>query len=97
MKNIVASLVAVFILSGCKGEGTVASDTRSGDEARVEVNLTPEQLGELGAQIAKDPENGKKLLEERGLDEASFEKAVREVTEDAEASKKYAEAYRNQG
>lgn len=29
-----------------------------------------------------------------GLDQQSFEKAIREVTESAEASKRYADAYR---
>lgn len=96
MKTLMAVLVSAALLAGCQNEGTPATADGPAAEtkAEAEVDLTPEELGEVGAQIAKNPENAKSLLEARGLDEASFEKAVREVTEDPEASKKYAEAYR---
>jgi hypothetical protein len=51
-------------------------------------------LGALGAQIHNTPERANELLAEHGLDETSFEKAIRAVTENADASKRYAEAYR---
>lgn len=96
MKAMIAVLISAALLAGCRNEGTgVTADEQAVEtKAAAEVNLTPEQLGEVGAQIAKNPENAKSILEARGLNEASFEKAVREVTEDPEASKKYAEAYR---
>lgn len=58
------------------------------------ADLTPEQLGELGAQIRKEPSKADEILSQRGLDKASFEKAIRDVTENPEGSKRYAEAYR---
>lgn len=56
--------------------------------------LTPEQLGALGAQIRKDPARGDELLTRHGLDRQTFEQAIRDVTENANASQRYAEAYR---
>ncbi len=96
MKAMIAVLISAALLAGCRNEGTAVTADEPAVETKAaeEVNLTPEQLGEVGAQIAKNPENAKSILEARGLNEASFEKAVREVTEDPEASKKYAEAYR---
>ena len=96
MKALIAVLISAALLAGCQKEGTAgtADEPAVETKAAAQVHLTPEELGEMGAQIAKNPENAKSILEARGLNEASFEKAVREVTEDPEASKKYAEAYR---
>ena len=96
MKVFIAVLISAAILAGCQKEGTAGTTDEPAAEAKAEakVNLTPEELGEVGAQIAKNPEDASSILESRGLNEASFEKAVREVTEDPEAAKKYAEAYR---
>lgn len=57
------------------------------------AELSPEQLGEIGAQIANEPDRADQILTDRGLDRESFETAIREVTEDAEESKRYAEAF----
>lgn len=65
---------------------SVASDAKAA--------LTPEQLGELGAQIRKEPARADELLAQRNITRAEFEKQIRDVTENAEASKRYAEAYR---
>jgi hypothetical protein len=56
--------------------------------------MSPEQLGELGAQIKKHPKDANKLLSDHGLTEASFEKAIRQVTQDPDASKRYAAAFK---
>lgn len=61
------------------------------------TELTPEQLGELGAQIRKTPNEAQRLLSERGLDEQKFEQAVRKVSEDPEAAKRYSESYKKAG
>ncbi len=55
--------------------------------------LTPEQLGELGARISKNAAQAKQILAEHGLDEKSFEQKIRKVTEDPEASRRYAAAF----
>jgi membrane-bound lytic murein transglycosylase len=58
------------------------------------VALTPEQLGELGAQIKNAPARADELLAHHNLTRESFEKAVRDVTENVDASKRYAAAYK---
>jgi hypothetical protein len=57
--------------------------------------LTPEQLGQLGALINKQPGNADKLLADQGLTQASFEAAIRKVSSDPAASKRYAAAYKS--
>ena len=62
-----------------------------------QADLTPEQLGELGAQIRKNPADAQRLLSARGLDEQKFEQAVRKVSEDPAAAKRYSESYKKAG
>jgi hypothetical protein len=57
--------------------------------------LTPEQLGQLGALINKQPANADKLLADQGLTQATFEAAIRKVSSDPAASKRYAAAYKS--
>ena len=57
-------------------------------------DMTPEQLGELGAQIGKTPDRADALLTQHGLTKESFEAQIRKITENPDASKRYAEAYR---
>lgn len=56
--------------------------------------MTPEQLGEIGAQIEKEKDRAPEILSKHGLDPKSFETQIRKVAEDPEASKRYAAAYR---
>jgi hypothetical protein len=59
------------------------------------TTLTPEQLGQLGALINKQPGNADKLLADQGLTQATFEAAIRKVSSDPAASKRYAAAYKS--
>ena len=93
MKTMMAMLISAALLAGCQQDQTVVSKSQSAETTKA-PSLTPEQLGEIGAQIQKEPDNAEQILDKHGLDEASFEKAVRNVTEDPEASKQYAEAYK---
>ena len=95
------TLTMVLLLAlagGCKQEP--AETAASADQSQTQVatqaahELTPEQLGELGAQIRKQPDRADTLLSERGLTRQSFEAQIRKVTENPDASKRYAEAYR---
>ena len=92
--SIVIALTALLAF-GCKNKST-SSSTPSDNVATTSVSqtLTPEELGELGAKIKKNPDDAQKLLSEKGLTTESFEQQVRKVSEDPEASKKYAAAYR---
>ena len=51
-------------------------------------------MGQLGAEIKKKPAEAKRILSEHGLDEASFEKAIRRVSSNIEESRRYAAAYK---
>lgn len=75
-----------------KGPGVAVNEQQTSVQKAQE--LTPEELGALGAQIRKTPDHATDLLREHGLTQQSFEAQIRKVTESPEASKRYAEAYR---
>lgn len=84
-------LVVALVLPACQNKEQVATSESVSTTAAA---MTPEQLGELGAAIKKQPDQAQRLLAEKGFNEESFEQAIRRVTEDPDASKRYAEAYR---
>jgi hypothetical protein len=90
-----ATLVWMF---GCKNQSnnTASSATPGNGNTSVaqQSNLSPEELGELGAKIKKSPKDAEKLLSEKGMTEQQFEQAVRKVAENPDQSKRYAEAYK---
>lgn len=93
-----AAFTLVFAL-GCKNQPTTSSESSSpaattSVSSTSATNLTPEELGQLGAKIKKTPDEAQKLLSEKGLTEQSFEQQVRQVAQDPEASRKYAAAYK---
>ena len=96
-----AAALSLFLLIACGGrdaQNVQSAETKpqaaTTASQATSPSLTPEQLGELGAQIRKDPSRAQELLASRGLNEQSFEKAIRDVTENPDASKRYADAYR---
>lgn len=101
--SMIVAAVALVAAFGCKNqnyERQTASNTPSSTPAASQAtantngNLSPEQLGELGAKIRKNPHDAQKILSEQGLTEQSFEQQVRKVAEDPSASKRYADAYK---
>jgi hypothetical protein len=91
-----ALVTTIIFLASCKQEGSVTTSTSSDatvNQAAVASTLSPEELGQLGAAIKKQPENLQKILSTKGLTEESFEASIRKVTEDPEASKRYAAAF----
>jgi hypothetical protein len=96
MKQTAAILSLVLILGACQQRNDAAPAQASPvvQAASRAEGLTPEQLGALGAEIRKDPARGDELLQQHGLTRETFEKAIRDVTENADASQRYAEAYR---
>lgn len=91
--TLIGIAVALLLAGGCK-QKSAQTGSVSGDQALTQSSLTPEQLGEIGAKIKKQPSEAKKILADHGLTEESFERAIRKVTEDPQASKRYAEAYK---
>ena len=90
--TLIGLAVALLLVSGCKDKST-QTGSMTGDPALTQ-SLTPEQLGEIGAKIKKQPNDAQKILSHSGLTEESFEDAIRKVSEDPQASKRYAEAYK---
>lgn len=94
------TMVALLALAGgCNQDQTAKPGVAASEQPRAEATadsheLTPEQLGELGAQIRKEPERAEALLTRHGLTKESFEAAIRKVTEEPDASRRYADAYR---
>jgi hypothetical protein len=93
----------MLLAIACGGNDKPAARAGSSESQQVAATnaaatrLTPEELGELGAKIRKTPERANEILRDRGLDQKSFETEIRKVTEDPEASKRYAAAYKRAG
>jgi hypothetical protein len=98
--SLLALAIGAAMLAGCRNnaptQSTSAPTPASGNTAVTAsaTTLTPEQLGELGASIHKHPTEGTKILSDHGLTEAQFERAIRQVSSDPAASKRYAAAYK---
>jgi hypothetical protein len=102
--SIVPLVVLLALAGGCNQKSSVAANEQTPPAASAQQQpattaaaaheLTPEQLGQLGAQIRKTPERATELLTQAGLTQQSFEAQIRKTTENAEASRRYAEAYR---
>lgn len=92
----VLSIVLSLILATARRRDAAPQPSSSAQPAAAAkaTALTPEQLGTLGAEIQKQPERADELLAKNGLDRESFERQIRKVTEDPEASKRYATAFR---
>jgi hypothetical protein len=102
MRTTIITLVlsAVLIATGCNKANQTATTSSSTSGSTVVAtsngsSMTPEQLGQLGALISKQPANADKLLADQGLTQATFESAIRKVSSDPAASKRYAAAYKS--
>lgn len=100
MKTLAIALaLSAMLFGGACSEKETATNTPAGTPAEqtaeaTDAQLTPEQLGELGAEIEKNPNEAKQLITDKGLDEQQYEQAMRKLSEDPAASKRYAEAYK---
>ena len=97
--SLLALAMAAAIFAGCRNNNssTTSPAMPAAGNAAVTASattLSPEQLGEIGASIHKHPNEGTKILSDHGLTEAQFEKAIRQVSSDPAASKRYATAYK---
>ena len=97
--SMIVAAVALVWMFGCKNQSNhTASNSTPGNSSNTSVaqqsTLSPEELGELGAKIKKNPSDAEKLLSEKGLTQQQFEQAVRKVAESPDQSKRYTEAYK---
>jgi hypothetical protein len=99
MRNAFIPIAALTLLlvAGCKNSqsSTAASSSDSSTNVAQASSLSPEDLGTLGAQIKKQPNDADKLLSQHGLNEQSFAAAIRKVSEDPAAAKRYTAAYKS--
>jgi hypothetical protein len=101
--TMIAAALLVVLAAGCKNQQTASnSATPAADKSGYSATsntaqasaLSPEDLGTLGAQIKKQPNDADKLLAEKGLNEQSFAAAIRKVSEDPSSAKRYTAAYK---
>lgn len=100
MRNLLAMTgLALLLAAGCKNQQPASAASAPGTDnatsAAAASSMTPEQLGDLGAQIKKSPNDADKLLAQHGLNEQSFVAAVRKVSENPADAKRYATAYKS--
>lgn len=95
-------VVLLALAGGCNNQDQSGKTAAAANEqprvataqSPAALQMTPEQLGELGAQIRKMPDRANDLLTQHGLTRESFEAQIRKITENPDASKRYAAAYR---
>ena len=97
--SMIVAAVALVWMFGCKNQSNNTAsnstpDKSSNTSVAQQSTLSPEELGELGAKIKKNPSDAEKLLSEKGLTQQQFEQAVRKVAESPDQSKRYTEAYK---
>lgn len=90
--TILVFALTLSVAAACQQE----QQTTTAEQPQVApaANLTPEQLGELGARIQKEPDRAEEILQQHGLTPESYEQAVRGITEDVDASRRYSDALR---
>lgn len=97
--SILTLALTLTFATACRQEvtSTTASDgarVSTTTTAQTTVALSPEQLGELGALIKKNPDRADQLLTQHGLTRESFEAAIRSITEKPDEARRYAAAYK---
>jgi hypothetical protein len=96
MRRTITITMLLSLLIACGGKEQTA--TNASPAAPVQTAkataLTPEELGELGAQINHQPERATELLAHHGMTTETFEKQIRQVTQDPQASRRYADAFK---
>jgi hypothetical protein len=97
-----SAIVMLVLAAGCKNNpsSTAASSgsynaPTSAQSSAPAASLSPEQLGTLGAQIKKQPNDADKILADHGLNAQQFAAAVRKVSENPADAKRYATAYKS--
>lgn len=94
-----ASLSMLLLFAAACGSdapsATAGSTAETAVQTQTATTLSPEQLGALGAEIRREPARADEILGRHQLTRESFEQAIRGVTEDADASRRYAAAYRS--
>ena len=97
MKKLTIAIAALSLVLtfGCNQKSSTTASSQPGvTTEQAQTNLTPEQLGEIGAKIKKHPSDVDKILSDNGLTQATFEKEIRKVSSDPAASRRYRDTYK---
>jgi hypothetical protein len=97
---LIPSAIAMLVLAaGCRNNPSSTTASSGSDNtpasASAAASLTPEQLGTLGAQIKKQPNDADRILADHGLNEQQFAAAIRKVSENPADARRYAAAYKS--
>lgn len=95
-RKLTTTLLTMFLLmtfGACAGDDDATTVELEQREEAAE--LSPEELGELGARLEENPDQIEQILQEHGLTLETFEAAIRDLTENPGEAKRYAEAYRS--
>jgi hypothetical protein len=90
---IVALAISTTVLAGCSKHETTTAEAPAASQVAAAAEKTPENLGRIGAEIKKQPQDAEKILSSHGMTEETFKAAVKKVAEDPAASKRYAAAF----
>lgn len=91
-KTLAILAIAGSLAFACRKDATGTASPSSG--LTSSASKSPEELGAIGAEIKKHPSEAKQILSQHGLSEETFETQIRKTTEDPDASKRYAAAYK---
>ena len=98
MRKTLIAAAALTLVLACQQKSTTSSTAPAAQSQPASATtLTPEQLGELGAQIHRHPADAEKILSGRGLTPEAFEKAIRDVAQNPDAARRYRDAYKKAG
>lgn len=101
MRHTITTGLLLILLLACRKEtnATATSDASTAVPATATAGaaLTPEQLGELGARIKKEPARAGELLKTHGLTPQTFESEIRRISSDPDLSRRYAAAFKQHG
>jgi nitrous oxide reductase accessory protein NosL len=97
-QTLIALAALIVLLAGCRQKTASSEQPAPAQQVSASATaLTPEQLGEIGAQIHRHPSDAPKILADRGITPEEFEKAIRNVAQDPDAARRYRDAYKKAG
>jgi hypothetical protein len=59
----------------------------------VQQGKNPEELGRIGARIAKEPKKADEIITDAGMTREQFEATIRQISANPEQSREYARGY----
>lgn len=95
MKKTMSTLVlaaALLVPLACseREQTTTAQQTNA---PAMQQNAEPEELGRIGARIAKEPKKADQIIAAAGMTREQFEATIRQISASPEQSREYARGY----